>query len=123
MSVLKSFSQDWAPVLSDVLLYEIDRSYSRGEVVLAATAEALPIGAVVVPDTNGEYIPYTAASTTDPAVLITPLEASDEDQVGIAIQRGARVSAANLVFTDDITDSQKTAAFAKLTALGIVTQE
>lgn len=51
--------------------------------------------------------------------MIAAVDASSADKEGVIISRDALVVTGNLVWPDDITDDEKTAAIAQLEALGI----
>jgi hypothetical protein len=112
--------------LSEVLAYEVDKRWSRQEITLAASTADYPMGAVLSLDSeSGAYVHYleTEGDTEAASMLVTPRKANSAAQKGVAVLRGAVLLASNLAFLEAVTDEEKKAAFAQLTALGLVVQE
>ncbi|MDL2275153.1 head decoration protein [Desulfosarcina sp. OttesenSCG-928-G10] len=121
---LSVYSEDAPRSLSEVLLLEVNRNWSRDTVTLAATTVDLPVGAVLAVNEDGTYVSYLAAAGNNEAaaMLVTPRIKSTAAQEAVVIRRGARVSASGLAFLATVTDAQKQTAYAQLTALGIVVE-
>lgn len=130
---LKSASYDAPAGLSSLLLVELNRDWSRERRALAATEIDLPLGTVLAVDEDGLLIPYPhaeapgegeAATVADAvAVLITPAEASADDQEVVVVERGVRVYAPGLFWLEDVTDEEKAQALLMLQAKTIAIQE
>lgn len=139
MAKLNHYSEEAPRSLSDILLYEINCSYSRENGEFAPTDEEAVQGAVLGVNKDGQYVPFGTelspavegdnakpAEIADKAcaVLISrKLKISEEAQPCVVIARGACVAAANLVFGKDVTDEQKKSALGQLKSLGIVPKE
>lgn len=139
MAKLNHYSEEAPKSLSDILLYEIDFSYSREAGEFAPTEEEVSQGAVLALNKDGQYVPFGTelnpavegdnakpAELADKAcaVLISrKMKISEEAQPCIVIARGACVAAANLLFGEDVTEVQKKAALGQLKTLGIVPKE
>ncbi len=110
------------PVLSDLLLFEIDALYSRENVSIKDTDD-LPLGTVLV-DKSGTYEAFTGPGAdadnpiTPAAVLIVDIQSGTS--MATAIVRGAVVREDALVWDDGVTDAQKTTALTHLKTLGII---
>lgn len=142
MAVLKHSSADAPRLLSDLLLVELDNRWCREAGILASCEDAVPMGAVLARNADGEYVPYmtkladaVAASEgveakpavyADKAVAVsisTLLDPCDEAQPCVVVCRGVCVAAANLHFGAGVTDTQKKTALGQLHALGIIPKE
>jgi hypothetical protein len=74
---------------------------------------------------EGDAALYGAYTGTQPdvAVLLEPVDATEEDTPGCILARGPAVIASTaLVWAGGVTDGQKAAALSKLSALGIVSR-
>lgn len=117
------------PRLSDVLLAEVLRDWTRESVTLAPTTVELPVGTVLAPDAAGDLVPYmtdlTDSTAADKAlaVLIQKVPVNTENQAVIAVTRGCVLAKTQLYFIPGVTDTEKNTALADLKALGIVCKE
>ena len=142
MAVLKHSSADAPRSLSEILLMELDNRWCRESGSLAPCTEAVPMGAVLARNADGEYVPYMTklsaavaaaegveakpAVYADKAVAVsisTLLPPAEEAQPCVVVCRGVCVAAANLYFGADVTDAQKQTALGQLHALGIIPKE
>ncbi len=103
-------------VLSDLLIYEIHREYSREPVTVAA-GDALPLGSVLIQGEDGAFAPYNGTGIPE-AVLITDIPA--KGTMGTAVVRGAVLNASALQWGASVTEEQKTSAIALLKDYGLV---
>ena len=122
------------PEFSELVLHELDFQYSREEVTLAIAPAALPVGIVLMRNSDGEYTPLTEVEEGtegnktktlggDPlAVLIKAAPASTATQTGLVIRRAAIVNGAALKFDAGVTTKKDDAKLA-LCDLGIVVKE
>lgn len=120
------------PEFSELVLHELDFQYSREEVRLAIAPAALPVGIVLMRNSDGEYTPLTEVEEGtegnktlggDPlAVLIKAAPASTATQTGLVIRRAAIVNGAALKFDAGVTTKKDDAKLA-LSDLGIVVKE
>ena len=114
--------------ISDVIKYEaFNRSYSREAVIIAAGAGDLKIGSVLGRlNAAGKYKLHVNGGDKDgtqtaSAVLITPVNATDEDREAVAVVRHAEVSIQGLVFDASVDNAAKrNSAIADLAAAGII---
>ena len=113
--------------ITDVVKYEaFNRSYSREAITVAAGAGDLKIGSVLGKlNAGGKYKLHVNGAKdgtgTASAVLITPVDATDEDREAVAVVRHAEVSIQGLAFDDSVDTPQKrNAAIANLAAAGII---
>lgn len=126
---LESHLYTEGPRLSDFLLAEVLRDWTRESVILAPTTVNLPLGTVLAPDAAGELVPYmtdlTESTSADQAlaVLIQNVVASTKNQAVIAVTRGCVLAKAHLYFISGVTETEKNTAIADLKALGIVCKE
>ena len=116
------------PTLTDLLLIEVHRGWSRQAITLAGPVAALPMGTIVGKITaNGKYAPLTPAASNGTqlaaGVLIADAEASTPDKKADALLRGGVVNLAALVWPAGITELQKTTALAQLEAAGILARD
>lgn len=98
---------------------------SREQVLIASGSGKLDAGSVLAKLTASQkYAPFNPAgeggSETAVAILYEACDASDADIRRTITARDTEVQAAVLVWSDTITDIQKTAALATLATLGIV---
>ncbi|MCL2076061.1 MAG: head decoration protein [Betaproteobacteria bacterium] len=110
------------PVLSDLLLKEIDHQWSRESVPIAAHTPTYPIGTVLA-RTGGNYAPVTAAATALADAVLIEESPGGETKPGVVIARGAIVARDRLVWPDGATNTEIAAGEAALIALGIVVRE
>lgn len=123
--VLYQYSEDAPKSLSEVLLVEVHKGWCREAGTLAPTTVDMPIGAVLAQNEDGNYVSYLSAAGDNRAVafLVSAKNKNTAAQPCVVIRRGAKVCAAGLAFLESVTDEEKTAAYAQLTALGIVVEE
>ncbi|TBV10253.1 head decoration protein [Stutzerimonas kirkiae] len=108
--------------LGDLLLVEVAPGWTKEKGTLLAGAAyafgqvlAKVAGKYQVLDPAGE-----GAAAAAVAVLGEAVDATDGDQPGVVIARGAVVELTELAWPEGITDAQKANALDELTALGIV---
>jgi hypothetical protein len=112
--------------ISDVLFWEIDPTYSR-EVVTIAAGRWLPIGSVLGRVTaSGLYVAFDPAATdgsqNPAAVLLADTDAFVDVKVA-AFVRGGIVKRSGLKFINSVTPEQQAAALAALSLSGIVARD
>ncbi len=129
MSKIGVITETMGPEFSELVLHELNYEWSREVVTLAASEKELPFGLVLMRDA-GKYKPLTESTVEeaqqlggDPiAVLITARPASESDQTGTVIRRGAILNGAALKFDASVATLQADAKLA-LSDLGIVIKE
>ncbi len=116
---LKYTSEDKGASLSDLLIYEIDRTYSREEVTLSGVTADLPMGSVLKANTDGSYSEFAAAEgETAAAVLMhNVLKGRTE---GLVFVRGVVLNASLLAWKSGMTDANKQKAVASLKTVTII---
>lgn len=79
---------------------------------------------ITVSGADGEFAPFDPSgvdgSQAAVAIAYAAADATDADADLVTVERDAEVIAASLVWPDDITDDQKTAALASLAEAGII---
>lgn len=126
---LESHLYTEGPRLSDFLLAEVLRDWTRESVILAPSTVDLPIGTVLALNATGAYVPYmtdlteSTAADKATAVLIQKISVNTNEQLVVAVTRGCVLAKTHLYFVPGVTDTEKNTAIADLKALGIVCKE
>ena len=122
---LKSQTFDAPRSLSDLLLVEVNRDWSREKRTLAPTTLDLPFGTVLAKDEDGNLVPYLKAAGDNQAVAVSIEDKKTNPAASpvMVMARGAVLAASELFFLPAVNATQKTAAKAQLRALGLVPQE
>jgi len=117
------------PSMGDILKYEVNPNYTRETITLLAGA-AYPVGSVLGRITaSGKYKLATSGGSdgaqTAIAVLLTAVDATLADAIGIVVARGpAIVSRAALTYDASVDDGAKiTTKIGQLAAAGILTRD
>lgn len=113
--------------LGDLLQYEGEQFYSR-ETVTVASGQNLALGTVVGTQTADGKAYILAPAETDgtenaTGVLITAVDATDTDVVGVAIVRHAIMKSTGLIWPEGITGPQQSVAEGQLKALGVLIRQ
>lgn len=117
-----------APVTTSFLKYEEDESqYSRDDITVVS-GQNLAAGTVLGKITaSGKYTAYDPTASTGQeaaaGVLLFAVNATSADTAGVAIVRHAIVAKEGLIWGAGVTTtSHKTAAYASLKALGVLSR-
>ncbi len=116
---LKYTSEDKHASLSDLLIYEIDRAYSREEVTLSSVTADLPMGSVLKANTDGTYSEFAAAEGETAAAVLMHSVPKGGTQAIIFV-RGVVLSEAVLAWKSGMTDANKKKAVASLKTATII---
>ena len=131
MSRIKFTTETMSPRFSETVLGELDTRFSRTQAEIAPTEGDLSFGLVLIRNANGTYAPYAVSkaqtqseenageSQTEAkpdgeacAVLLSPVQASDETQTALILRGFAILNSANILFDKSVTD--KKSAFSQL---------
>lgn len=119
--MLYQYSEDAPKFLSDVLIYEVNKVYSRDAAIVAPHDDDYPLGTVMALD-NGKY-KALAPGMTDVAkiaVLLSAQPASTADVECGLLVRAAVVAASGIAWDSGLVANDKTTALALLEAKGVV---
>lgn len=110
------------PYTAEFLLTEANGQRSRDSTTI--TGGQYAPGQVLGRKSSGEYATHNPAASDGSqhavAVLYGAVDAQDADQLGTIIARDAEVITSQLIWADNITEAQKTAALSKLAEQGII---
>lgn len=108
--------------IGDLLLVEVKSGWTKDKVPFAKAAAPVPLGTVLA-QVDGKYVAYDPANAeTAPAIAIAAetVDSTEAERPSVVIGRGATVAIDELIWPEGITDVQRTAALASLSALGII---